>query len=96
MEGNRSPLLYHRSTMGWPNTSSRGSGDPEPELEPPPSSPLSLGTAGAPVMGGSPSPTRVPPRFLVDLYEEEDIISEQGREKKEEKKLGFGCSEYVL
>jgi hypothetical protein len=53
-------------------------------------------------MGGSPSPARVPPRFLVDLHEEEAIVGEQGREEeekekeKEEKKLGFGCSEYVL
>ena len=102
MEGNRSPLLYHGSTMGRPSTSSRGSGDPKPELEPPPLSPLSLGIAGAPVMGGSPSPARVPPRFLVDLHEEEAIVGDQGREEeekekeKEEEKLGFGCSEYVL
>jgi hypothetical protein len=88
--------------MGRPSTSSRGSGDPEPKLESPLSSPLSLGAAGAPVMGGSPSPARVPLRFLAYLREEEAIFGEQGREKeekdkeKEEEKLGFACSEYTL
>jgi hypothetical protein len=88
--------------MGRPSTSSRGSDDPKAELEPPSSSPLSLGAVGASVMGGSPSPARVPPRFLIDLLEEEAIASKQGREEeekekeKEEKKLGFGCSECVL
>ena len=53
-------------------------------------------------MGGSPSPARVPLRFLAYLREEEAIIGEQGREKeekdkkKEEEKLGFACSEYTL
>jgi hypothetical protein len=88
--------------MGRPSTSSRGSSDYELELEPLPSSPLSLGTAGAPIIGGSPSPARVPPHFLTDLRKEEAIIGKQGREKeekekeKEEKKLGFACSEYAL
>ena len=101
MEGNRSLLLYHGSTTGRLSTSSKGSGDPEPELESPPSS-LSLGAAGAPIMGRSPSLARVLPRFLADLHEEETIIGEQGREKeekekeKEEEKLRFSCSEYTL
>ena len=53
-------------------------------------------------MGESPSLARVPPRFLVDLLEEEAIVGKQGREEEEkeeemeEKKLGFGCSECVL
>jgi hypothetical protein len=88
--------------MGRPSTSLRGSSDSEPELEPLPSSPLSLGTARAPIIGGSPSPARVPPRFLTNLRKEEAIISKQGREKeekekdKEEKKLEFAYSKYAL
>ncbi len=102
MEGNCSPLLYHGSRMSQPSTSLRGSSVPEAELELLPSSPLPPGAAGSLVIGGSPSPARIPPRFLVNLLEEEAIVGEQGREKeekekeKEEKKLGFGCSERVL
>ena len=48
--------------------------------------PLSLGAIGAPVMRGSPSSARVPPRFLADLCEEEAIIGEQGREEEEKEK----------
>ena len=101
-EGNLSLLLYHGSTMGRPNTSSRGSGDSEPKLEPLLSSPLPPGVATSLEMGGSPSSERVPLHLLADLREEEVIIGVQGREKeekekeKEEEGLGFACSEYVL
>jgi hypothetical protein len=61
--------------MGRPNTSSRGSGDSEPELEPPLLSPLPPGAVASPVTGGSPSPERVPLRLLADLQEKEAIIS---------------------
>ena len=74
MEGNLSLLLYHGSTVCRPNTSSKGSGDSESELELPLLSPLPPGAVALPVIGGSPSPARVPLRLLADLREEEAII----------------------
>ena len=98
-EGNLSPLLYHGSTVGRPNTSLRDSGDPEPKLELSPLSPKPLGAIASPVTGGPPSSKKVPPRPFVDLLEEEAIDGEQGKEKenkKEEEELGFVCAEYAF
>ena len=63
--------------MGRPNISPRGSGDPktEPELPLLSSEPLAI----PPAVEGPPSPEKVPPRPLIDLFEEEVIDGEQGR-----------------
>jgi hypothetical protein len=101
-EGNLSPLLYHGSTVGRPNISPRGSGDPEPELELSPLSSEPLGAAAHQQWKDLPHRKKVPPRPLVDLLEEEAIDGEQGREEeekekeKEEEKAGsLFVSEYV-
>ena len=94
-EGNLSLLLYHGSTVGQPNTSSRDFGEPEPELELSPLSPEPLDATASLVTEGPPSSEKVPPRPFVDLLEEEAIDGEQGKEEeekekeKDEEKLGF-------
>ena len=101
-EGNLSPLLYHGSIVGRPNTSSRDSGDPELELELSPLSLKPLGATASPPTGGPPSPEKVPPRPFVDLCEEEAIDGEQGKEEeekekeKEEERLEVVCAEYTF
>ena len=56
------------------------------ELEPPSLSPLSLRAIGAPVMGGSPSLARLPPRVLIDLLEEKAIIVIKEEKKKKKRR----------
>jgi hypothetical protein len=85
-EGNLSPLLYHGSIVGRPNTSSRDFGDPELELELSPLSPKPLGAAASTPMGGPPSPEKVPPHPLIDLYEEEAIDGDKEKKKKKKRR----------
>ena len=102
MEGNLSLLLYHGSTVGWPNTSSTALIGSEPGLELPPSSSPLLGIAASLEIGGSPSPKKVFLRLLADFREEKAITGKQGREKeekeneKEEENMGFDFSECAL
>jgi hypothetical protein len=82
--------------VGRPNISPRGSGDPKTksELSLLSSEPL---TDPLPALEGPPSPEKVPPRPLVDLFEEEAINGKQGAEEeekdkeKEEEKLECVC-----
>ena len=102
IKGNLSPLLYHGSIMGRPNTSSRDSSTLEPKLELSTLSPESLGAAASPTTEGLPSPKKVHPRPFVDLLKEEAIYGEQGKEEeekekeKEEERLGVVYAKYTF
>ena len=85
-ERNLLPLLYHRSIVGRPNTSSRDSGNLEPELKLSPLSPKSPDATASPVTGGPFSPEKALPHPFTDLLEEEAIDGEQGKEEEEKEK----------